>query len=72
MDNIINLSDSKFKKGFLLSVSDDYSNNYWELLQSSDSDLTETQRLRFIAFEDFKTLNGRNSNLMKEIFRCSP
>ena len=39
----------------------DYSSNYSELFQSSGLVSIETQRLRALAQEDFKTLNDLNN-----------
>ena len=45
----------------------DYSSSYSELPQNSESVSMETQRVRAIAYEVYKTLRDLNPNFMKEI-----
>ena len=65
---ILNKIDKKTQEKFILTVTNDYSSNYPEQIQNSRSVSMETQRLRGIAYEAFKTLNDLNPNFMKEKF----
>ena len=62
----------KIQERCLLSVLNDNSSNFTALLQSSGSVSMETQRLRAITYQVFRTLNDLNPNFMKEIFYRSP
>ena len=55
-----------------LTVSNDYSSNYSELIQSFYFVSMENRRLRAIAYEEIKLLNGLNPNFVREIFYHSP
>ena len=49
-----------------LTVSNDYSSNYSELVQSFYFVSMENRRLRAIAYEEIKLLNGLNPNFVRE------
>ena len=49
-----------------------YTDNYENLLTKSGNQTMEIKRLRILATEIFKTLNGLNPKFMEEIFHYSP
>ena len=69
--NFLNKIETKQKKSrkCLLAVLNHYLSHHLELLQLSESVLTETLRLHTAAYkvEVFETLNGLNPNFIKKI-----
>ena len=65
------MQNKKRERNVPLGYFNDYFSNYSELLQSFRSVSMETQRLRDIGYDVFKTLNNLNLNFTIEIFSCS-
>ena len=56
------------QKRALRFLHDDYESDYEHLLTLSNKPTMEVRKLRFLAIEIFKTINGLNPSFMKEIF----
>ena len=65
------MQNKKRERNVPLGYFNDYFSNYSELLQSFRSVSMESQRLRDIAYDVFKTLNNLNLNFTIEIFSRS-
>ena len=65
------MQNKKRERNVPLGYFNDYFSNYSELLQSFRSVAMESQRLRDIAYDVFKTLNNLNLNFAIEIFSRS-
>ena len=62
----------KIQERCLRLLLNDYAGNYEEMLKNSGKPTMEVRRLRILATEIFKTLNGLNPVFMRDIFHFSP
>ena len=62
----------KIHERALRFMADDYTSEYAELLQNTNESTLYLKRVRIIAQEVFKTINGLNPGYIKEILRDRP